>query len=235
MRLRQPCFFEEPEWQAVIRSVVVSETDFSPRCRAYYQLSFIGSRIPRVYADIHRALENRATIDDAEIDALESRCRAIKADLAAWRRGFDVLERASRLPSGAHSSRADLRSEALCTGLIMQSTLCRFLGALSPPAVRIAEEEEAVAHASHMRVRYRQIARIDLYSAFYMKQKLVFTDSILTTSDMWLEGLREGDDGMGRNDDQHNSGGARLIATSKFYSWCAAMGVADQEKFELGD
>ena len=235
MRRCQPCFFEEPAWQSVIRSVVVSERDFSPRCRAYYQLSYIGARIPRVFADINRALENRMSVLDADIDALESRCRAIKADLATWRRGFDRLELTSRLPSGLPSSRADMRSEALCTGLIMQSTLCRFLGALSLPAVRVAEEEEAVGHARHMRARYHQIARIDLYSAFYMKQKLVFTDSILATSDMWLQGSREGEDDVGRHDDQHNGGGTRLIATSKFLSWCEAMGVADQEKFEFGE
>ena len=236
MRLRQPCFFEEPAWQEVIRSVIVSERDFSPRCRAYYQLSYIGARIPRVFADILHALENRMSVLDADIDSLESRCRDIKADLAAWRRGFDILELTSQVPNGVPSSRADLRSEALCTGLIMQSTLCRFLGALSPPAVRIAEEEEAVAHARHMRTRYHQIARIDLYSAFYMKQKLMFTESILATSDMWLHGSEEGDDdGTGRNDDHHSGGGTRLVATSKFLSWCQAMGMADEEKFEFGE
>lgn len=230
MRLRQPCFFEEPAWQSVIRSVIVSEQDFSPRCRAYYQLSYIGARIPRVFVDIHHALENRMSIVDAEIDALESRCRDIKADLATWRRGFDLLELSSKL-NGVPSSRADLRSEALCTGLIMQSTLCRFLGALSP-GDRIAEEEEAVAHARYMRARYNEVARTDFYSTFYMKQKLVFTDSILATSDVWLDGCRDSDC-IGQDGEQDDRGGARLIATSRFLSWCHAMGVADQDPLDF--
>jgi hypothetical protein len=225
MRLRQPCVFEEPAWQSVLRSVIVSKQDFSPRCASYYELAAIGSRIPRLFLELHDAIADEDSIPDEEIDDLEARCRGMKAELAVWRREYDMRSVSCKPLNSKTVRTADVRSEALCGGLVMQAMLCRLIGALSP-SDRVAEEKEAVAHSMQLTGLFCANLGSNDYASFYIQQKLIFGESILATSDLWLRGCRE--------DGEHRPGGGldtkrrpRMIDMRTFLAWYEGMPVTD--------
>jgi hypothetical protein len=137
------------------------------------------------------------------LDGIQACCQRMKTSLSEWRQDFYLLLR--RKP---FAEEEDLRAEILGAGLIMQAITCRLLGAVSP-SDRASEEKEAVAHAKHMKRLIGSIAGTNQRATFYLEQKVMVADSILSTTEYWLEGPQS----------PNMPGGERLIGKSKLLAW----------------
>ncbi|KAH8891139.1 hypothetical protein GQ53DRAFT_806612, partial [Thozetella sp. PMI_491] len=217
MRLGQPCFFEESAWQPVLRSVILSDQDFSPRCASYYELSTIGARIPRLFMEVRRAVLHQDSLADDEFESLEARCRLVKADLAGWRRGYEILSTKYQRSGLEPTRSAVMWHDTLCAGLVMQAMVCRLISALSW-ADRLVEEEEAVVHSRRLVNLHQDIVDSNDYASFYIEQKLMFVESVLVTSDLWLRAYRAENEVHGKV--QGNRGVAGMISARTFRTWC---------------
>lgn len=193
IRLRQPCFLEEEPWQEVIASLVIEDAPYySPRGRSFMSLWRHGSHMPRFVLDMHRAAADPEGLTEEEIDDLETRCRTWKNSLLAWRREYDAhltLEGpCNKVPP---PSEGDVRIEILGAGLSLLATASRMLSAISP-GERVSEEAEAVKYSKHMRQLVDDVAEDNKLACFYLEQKIVVADSILSSTHVWLSGLEEG-------------------------------------------
>ncbi|KAK6076406.1 Endochitinase A1 [Seiridium cupressi] len=208
MRLRQPCFLGEEPWQAVLRSLAIDGAHhYHPRGLGYIRLWAHGARLPGLVLDMCNATANPQAFTDDQIDDLERRCRAFKNGLLACMVEYDKHE-----PCGD----GDVHVELLGATYAMLASASRLLGAISP-SERLFQEEEAVRYAKEMRKLVLDIINADKWASFYLEQKIVVADSVLSTTDLWLKGLDK------TTPPRRTSGKARLIEKWKFHTWCAGI------------
>ncbi|KAK9418821.1 hypothetical protein SUNI508_07593 [Seiridium unicorne] len=208
MRLRQPCFLGEEPWQAVLRSLAIDGAHhYHPRGLGYIRLWAHGARLPGLVLDMCNATANPEAFTDDQIDDLERRCRAFKNGLLACMVEYDKHE-----PCGD----GDVHVELLGATYAMLASASRLLGAISP-SERLFQEEEAVRYAKEMRKLVLDIINADKWASFYLEQKIVVADSVLSTTELWLNGLDK------TTPPRRTSGKARLIEKWKFHTWCAGI------------
>ncbi|KAF3019240.1 hypothetical protein E8E14_003239 [Neopestalotiopsis sp. 37M] len=218
LRKQEPCFLDEEPWQKVLWSMVRKDTSyFAPRGEGYMRMWMMGARGPRLMPDMYRMAADPASAVEHEIDDLEARCRALRDDLVQWRcdtaeheereekqreaagpengdnNGSGRIRSSSLSSSGSGSSnngRTDteyLRKEVIGASLAMLVIVCRLIGAVAP-LDRVALEAEAVAYAREMRALLAGAAE-NKCTSFYLEQKIIAADSVLATTDIWLEGV----------------------------------------------
>ncbi|KAK9790302.1 hypothetical protein SCARD494_08608 [Seiridium cardinale] len=208
MRLRQPCFLDEEPWQAVLRSLAIDGAHhYQPRGLGYIRLWAHGARLPGLVLDMCNATANPEAFTDKQIDDLERRCRAFKNGLLGCMIEYDKHE-----PCGD----GDVRVELLGASYAMLASASRLLGAISP-SERLFQEEEAARYAKEMRKLVLDIINADKWASFYLEQKIVVADSVLSTTDLWLKGLDKS------TPLRRTSGKARLIEKWEFKTWCAGI------------
>lgn len=79
------CYLAQPEWMELYRSLVIDTdelTDRSPLTIAIRSVTFF---LPDLWRDVDTAINDDATLfDDAALQALEARCRALHSEILAW-------------------------------------------------------------------------------------------------------------------------------------------------------
>ncbi|KAH8662569.1 hypothetical protein BX600DRAFT_499051 [Xylariales sp. PMI_506] len=192
-----PLCFEEPAWQSVFRSLIIPEDNFSLRT-------------------------NGNSVQDEEIDRLISRCQEMLAELQVWQYNYDFLCASNKVPNGA--SLADMRSEVLYSGLMVQIVIRRLWGALSKTD-RIHLEKEAISLSKQSEQVRLQCATASKYADFRIRQKTKIVKSILNTSRLWLNDDSKTKDNQDTKQEEglHNKPVQRTINLGIFTLWLQAL------------
>lgn len=165
-----------------------------------------GAKLPGLIKDVYDVTGRSELYTDQHINGIEARARDMKESLLKWRR--DYAKHSADAPIYREwSDDGDVRVEQYGAGLIMLCSSSRLLGAVCP-AERIYQEKEAVKYSGMMRKLVNELIDGNQMASFYLNQKVVVADSVLSTTHLWLQGL---EDGQPSED--------RLIAGWKFRAW----------------
>lgn len=145
--------------------------------------------MPRLLVEVHKAASDPGALTENQIDSLEERCRALKEELLAWQKEFDE-HRADMQSDDLPFKEADVFLELAGSGISMLAFASRLVSAVSP-VDRISEEQNAVRYSKLMRQSLEKITEKKKHASFYLEQKIVVADSILTTTHIWSRGLGE--------------------------------------------
>lgn len=211
---RQPNFLGEPAWQPALLSL--ARPDSSEEDQKYFVLGHFGVRASRLLEGVYSCVCVKTTASDDEIDALVSQCRIFKEDISEWRRHSNSYMTATTAHERVPASQGDVRAEFFSVSFVIYAITCRLVGALSHTD-RVAEEREAISISNYLN-KLRCSANWDSIADFYFCRRTVFTDAILATTSVWLEGCEEAD---GTKPEPRNgiSGRSRLIEAYKFELW----------------
>jgi hypothetical protein len=116
----------------------------------------------------------------------------------------------------SHTDAEYLRKEVIGASLAMLVIVCRLIGAVSP-LDRAALEAEAVAYAREMRALLAGAAE-NKCTSFYLEQKIIAADSVLATTDIWLEGVPRVDQVL-LDAQQQQQQAPRIIENWKVLAW----------------
>jgi hypothetical protein len=155
--------------------------------------------------DVLHAVSNPDTVSTHEIDELERRSKSLKSAHGRWQREYNV-PLSKEMPRPASPADIDIRTELLGLCLVLQAVACRLVGATSPKD-RVAVEAEAITKAMQARHLAQDARRTNPRASFYLEQKVLVTETILATTEMWLEETQEPPT-------------SRLIDHRKYVAWC---------------
>lgn len=167
-------------------------------------------------AELHNAITERDSITHDQVDGLEYRCRAVKSDLVQWRIDCHPYMMTTIPPQGVPAMQGDIRAEMLSASCALQAAACRCVSAVSR-AERVAEEEEAVSLAYYLRKVYTT-AKYDRIARFYFKQRMGLSESILSSTKVWLQGCPKVNSAA-ETCSRDCSPSERLVEDDKFQAW----------------
>jgi hypothetical protein len=177
----------------------------------------MGAESTFLMTQIEKATSDSQSFTAGELEDLESRCRALKAEATAWRRHYDAYIAGSEPPEEEANTTGNSWTELLSAGCSLQALSCRLVGAMSRRDI-VAEEHEALAHSAAMKKLLQSTAlRNGGVATFYVAQKGAVADAIFSTTKLWLTGR----DGCPGREPGANATSAhdRLINVEIYRAW----------------
>src|SRR5438045_7091741 len=87
----EPCFLNEPQWKAVLESLIVNDSFLSGRSETFLSLLILKSRIPHVFHHVTKFVSAQASYAPSQLERLISSARNLRTDLLQWRSDYQSL------------------------------------------------------------------------------------------------------------------------------------------------
>ncbi|KAF4460298.1 hypothetical protein FALBO_12926 [Fusarium albosuccineum] len=205
LRLGQPCFFEERAWKQTLLSATDPKDLFTPHSCLYVRLSLLCAAVPRLFANVARAVLQPDTFCPSDLDSLEDELLQLEKTILNWREDFMLLGCTvdqSQWSSVEHDHQAQLDGASLG----MLAIICRLASAVSTD--RLGAELRSLGYVNDMEGRLVAHKPTNPWAEFYLGQKVVMPHSILDSTEDWLRRPLADD---------------RVVEDWKFKAWHAAI------------
>ena len=218
MLLGEDCFFEEPEWKALLSSISTVEISTSaiktPDCHPMTSSLWIhASPTPRLFKQTTAFVTGLQASEPGSILHLILEALQTRQNVLSWRERFTVF--ASE--RSADRQRLRLR-ELLGVSFAVQIVLNRLIVALEPRAAEARTFEiETQAFAEKVIVLCEEAAREALpASDILLAQKLVIAKAAIESNSDWMQAVSKGS--------VHTEQGSKRLPAAIFKRWCISFG-----------